>query len=148
MSKRIKDHSHVVIINDLGEVLCVSRKDDFNDFGLPGGKIEKSDINPETAGIREVKEETGIDIHSMILLYAEHRRGSMGYTYLATSWSGEISHEEPHVAKWGTFCELVDGKFGEWNLKVFRSYSDLRKTKKYKKLIDNGNGKEEGDSNI
>ncbi len=143
---RKKSTSHIVVINDSEEVLCVSRKDDLNDFGLPGGKIEKDDLSPETAGIREVKEETGIDIHSTILLYAEHRRGSMGYTYLATSWSGDIGHDEPHIAKWGSFCELVGGKYGEWNLKVFRSYSDLKKTKKYKKLMNIQNGKEEGNS--
>jgi 8-oxo-dGTP pyrophosphatase MutT (NUDIX family) len=141
-----KSSSHVVVVNNDGEILCVSRKDDLNDFGLPGGKIEKDDYSPETAGIREVKEETGIDVHSTILLYAEHRRGSMGYTYLATSWSGEISHDEPHIAKWGSFCELVEGKYGEWNLKVFRSYSDLKKTKKYKKLINSIDGKEEGEN--
>lgn len=141
-----KSSSHVVVVNNDGEILCVSRKDDLNDFGLPGGKIEKDDSSPETAGIREVKEETGIDVHSTILLYAEHRRGSMGYTYLATSWSGEISHDEPHIAKWGSFCELVEGKYGEWNLKVFRSYTDLKKTKKYKKLINSIDGKEEGEN--
>jgi 8-oxo-dGTP pyrophosphatase MutT (NUDIX family) len=140
-----KSSSHVVVVNNDGEILCVSRKDDLNDFGLPGGKIEKDDSSPETAGIREVREETGIDVHATILLYAEHRRGSMGYTYLATSWSGEISHDEPHIAKWGSFCELVEGKYGEWNLKVFRSYTDLKKTKKYKKLINSIDGKEEGE---
>ena len=141
-----KSSSHVVVVNKDGEILCVSRKDDLNDFGLPGGKIEKDDLSPENAGIREVKEETGIDVHSTILLYAEHRRGSRGYTYFATSWSGEISHDEPHIAKWGSFCELVEGKYGEWNLKVFRSYTDLKKTKKYKKLINSIDGKEEGEN--
>ena len=130
MAKK-KPTAHVVVLNDGGQVLCVSRKDDHNDFGLPGGKIERSDINNRAAAIRETLEETGIIVTKAKLIYAEHRRGSMGYAYLATEWSGDIGTDEPHVVKWGEFTDLVSGTYGEWNLKVFKSLSDYKK---------NGNG--------
>jgi 8-oxo-dGTP pyrophosphatase MutT (NUDIX family) len=126
---RKKSTAHVVVLNESGQVLCVSRKDDHNDFGLPGGKIEKSDISNKAAAIRETLEETGIIVTDAKLIYAEHRRGSMGYTYLATEWSGDIGTDEPHVVKWGEFTDLVSGTYGEWNLKVFKSLSDYKKTK-------------------
>lgn len=126
---RKKSNAHMVVLNGVGQVLCVSRKDDFNDFGLPGGKIEKSDINDKSAAIRETLEETGIVVTKAKLLYAEHRKGAMGHTYLATEWSGEIGTDEPHVVKWGEFTDLVAGSYGEWNLKVFKSLSDYKKTR-------------------
>lgn len=126
---RKKSNAHVVVLNESGQVLCVSRKDDHNDFGLPGGKIEKSDETNKGAAIRETLEETGIIVTKATLIYAEHRRGAMGYTYLATEWEGEIGTDEPHIAKWGDFTELVAGTYGEWNLKVFKSLSDYKKSK-------------------
>lgn len=36
----MKEAVQVVILNDEGEVLAVSRKHDHNDFGLVGGSIE------------------------------------------------------------------------------------------------------------
>jgi 8-oxo-dGTP pyrophosphatase MutT (NUDIX family) len=96
---RKKSSAHVVVLNNNGQVLCVSRKDDHNDFGLPGGKIEKKDISNKAAAIRETLEETGIIVKEAKLIYAEHRRGSMGYTYLATEWYGDIETEEPHIVK-------------------------------------------------
>jgi 8-oxo-dGTP pyrophosphatase MutT (NUDIX family) len=124
-----KSSAHVVVLNESGQVLCVSRKEDHNDFGLPGGKIEKSDESNKAAAIRETLEETGIVVTKATLIYAEHRRGAMGYTYLATEWEGEIGTDEPHIAKWGDFTELVAGTYGEWNLKVFKSLMDYKKTK-------------------
>ena len=52
----------VVLFNDKGEVLAVSRKDDHNDFGLIGGKMDPEDRTTWDAAVRETKEETGLDI--------------------------------------------------------------------------------------
>ena len=41
--------------------LSVSLKNDHTDFNLPGGKVEHNETYIQT-GIREVKEETGIDV--------------------------------------------------------------------------------------
>ena len=45
-----------------GKVLACSRKDDENAFGLPGGKVDKSDLSLLGAALRELEEETGIYI--------------------------------------------------------------------------------------
>jgi 8-oxo-dGTP diphosphatase len=50
-----------LIVNGEGKVLAVSRRNDPDNLGLPGGKIDSGET-PEQAVIREVKEEVGIDI--------------------------------------------------------------------------------------
>lgn len=120
----MKKNVHCILINDEGFVLCVSRKDDYTDFGLPGGKVEAEDLTELDALHREVKEETGLDIYNTKLIFACHRNGSMGYTYIA-DFSGTINTTEPHVVKWGTFADLIDGSFGEWNYMVYQSLLDM-----------------------
>ena len=48
------------IFNDQGEVL-LQRRGDSNKWGFPGGAIEPGKT-PETTAVREVKEETGLDV--------------------------------------------------------------------------------------
>ena len=107
--------AQVVLINPEGLVLGVSRKDDHTSMGLAGGKMEDIDNDdPKNTAIRETKEETGLDISNLRLIFAIHKGGNMGYTYLA-DYSGEINHNEPHVVKWLPFQTLVRGSFGRYN---------------------------------
>lgn len=48
------------IFNEAGEIL-LQRRGDSNMWGFPGGAIELGET-PEAAAIREVKEETGLDV--------------------------------------------------------------------------------------
>lgn len=48
------------IFNERGEVL-LQRRGDFNKWGFPGGAIELGET-PQMATVREVKEETGLDV--------------------------------------------------------------------------------------
>jgi 8-oxo-dGTP pyrophosphatase MutT (NUDIX family) len=122
-----------VIFNDKGEVLSVSRKDDHNDAGLVGGKVDELDHQHgiyehlEAALIREVKEETGLDINveTAEMIFAIHKDGYMGYTYLIKDWSGEIHTDEPHVVKWTHFSEIMMGSFGRYNTLVGESLNDM-----------------------
>ncbi len=123
----MKGTVQVVVLNQEGYVLGVSRKDNHEDFGLIGGSLEDYDNTPEEGAIREALEETGLEISNLRMIYAKSKGGRMGYTYLA-DFSGEISYDkeaEPHVVKWTTFEELIKGKFGEWNKQVYQSLSDL-----------------------
>jgi hypothetical protein len=126
--------AQVVILNKDGLVLGVSRKTDHNDFGLPGGKMEDIDNNdPMTTAIRETKEETGLDVSNLRLIFAIHKSGNMGNTYLA-DYDGEINHDEPHVVKWVPFQLLINGSFGRYNQMVSESLDSMGI--KYHKEID------------
>ncbi|MCM3720081.1 NUDIX hydrolase [Fictibacillus phosphorivorans] len=58
--------SVVIIENEKGEILLQHRKD--GGWGLPGGLMELGESFEETA-IREVKEETGLDIDGLTQLH-------------------------------------------------------------------------------
>lgn len=117
--------AQVVLINKEGLVLGVSRKTNHNDFGLPGGKMDPEDNeDPIKTAIRECKEETGLDISDLKLVFAIHKGGNMGFTYLA-KYDGEINHNEPHVVKWVEFKTLVRGSFGRYNQLVAESLDDM-----------------------
>ena len=116
----MKRSVQIVLINENKEVLAVSRKDNHTNMGLIGGKVDPEDIDEISAAIRETKEETGLDITNLRLIFAMHKEKYMGYTYLA-DYSGEIYTDEPHVVKWTTFDEIISGTFGTWNQLVYDS---------------------------
>ncbi|WP_328237990.1 NUDIX hydrolase [Shouchella miscanthi] len=57
--------SVVLIVNHQGELLLENRKD--GGWGLPGGLMELGESLEQTA-VREVKEETGLDVRNLQLL--------------------------------------------------------------------------------
>jgi 8-oxo-dGTP pyrophosphatase MutT (NUDIX family) len=117
--------AQTVLINPQGFVLGVSRKDNHQDFGLCGGKMEEIDNgDPQMTAIRETFEETGLKISNLRLVFAMHKDGYMGYTYLA-DYEGEINHNEPHVVAWCKSDVLTKGSFGRYNELVFESLNDM-----------------------
>lgn len=116
-----------------GRFLMVSRKDNHNDFGIPGGKMDDVDNGDilETAR-RECLEETGVEIDKdkLVLLY----QGDDGvlnkvydcYCFLAPVYSGEINNSlEAGVVKWGEAQEVINGSFGRYNQIVMDIYNEL-----------------------
>ena len=115
----------VVLINDDGLILGVSRKNNHEDFGLVGGAMDVQDNgDPINTAIRECKEETGLDIHDLKMVFSIHKGGNMGFTYLA-KYSGVINHNEPHVVRWLPFKTLFNGSFGRYNQLVAESLDDM-----------------------
>lgn len=73
----------VVLIETVNEkFVMVSRKDNPNDFGLPGGKVDR-DEEELRAAVREVKEEIGLDIYEedLELIFTEDCNGYKSSTY-------------------------------------------------------------------
>lgn len=135
----MKVSAQVVLINPEGLVLGVSRKNDHDDFGLIGGKMEEPDKTPEDTAIRETLEETGLKISNLRLVLAIHKNGYMSYTYLA-DYEGEINHNEPHVVRWLPMERLVMGSFGKYNKLVSESLKDMGVDFQYNiSLVEIGN---------
>jgi len=114
----------IVLLNEKGQVLAVSRKDNHNDFGLVGGKVDEGETIIEAA-IRETKEETGLDITNLRCILQMFKNYKMGYTFLA-DWSGTIYTKEPHIVKWTSFETINKGSFGEWNKIVTETLDGMK----------------------
>jgi ADP-ribose pyrophosphatase YjhB (NUDIX family) len=102
------------------KVLGVSRKNDPNDWGLPGGKLAENET-PLGAAVRELREETGVRVRSSNL--TEIYRGPCintageprySVTYLAHKWSGKPHALEAGKVDWVTWQQLFEGSFSEY----------------------------------
>ena len=68
--------------------------------------------------IREVREETGLDIKNTIPIFLREDGEFVAAVYLVTDYEGEISTKETGVVKWITFEDLKKGAFSEYNTKL------------------------------
>ncbi|WP_414675619.1 (deoxy)nucleoside triphosphate pyrophosphohydrolase [Magnetovibrio sp.] len=98
----------VALIDTDGRVLMAQRPAGKSMAGLwefPGGKVH-DDETPETALVRELKEELGIDISESCLApftFASHAYESfhlMMPLYLCRTWKGTITPMEGQQLKW------------------------------------------------
>ena len=123
----IKYSVTAVILNDKGQVLAVSRKDDHSDFGLIGGWVDTKDDSLEMAICREIKEETGLIVKptNLLQVLSMNRGGNMSYSYYVKDYEGEIETDEPHIVKWADFDEIKNGSFGYWNTLVEMSVNNF-----------------------
>lgn len=123
----MKYTAQVVVMNNDNKILSVSRKDDFTDMNLPGGKMEEIDKDIIDTAIRELFEETGIVVlrEDLVLVYVIHKYGYMSYTYYAKNYTGDINHTEPHLVDWIDRETLLKGRYGMYNKEVFNSLDSL-----------------------
>jgi 8-oxo-dGTP pyrophosphatase MutT (NUDIX family) len=105
-----------LLIKD-GKILAVSRKDNHNDFGLIGGKVEENET-PEQAVLRETTEETGLHLTNLKEVFSAPCNGSVCTTFMA-EYNGEIKTDEYHIVRWVEWEDLFAGTFGDYNRQLF-----------------------------
>lgn len=114
--------SCVLTFNLKGEFLAVRRSDNGK-YGLPGGKREVGESDVECA-IREVKEETGIDVSDLVEVYRTvDKYGHLVPCYFADKNSGELVSSDEGSAEWVTLnAFFADNAFPEYNIEAYTSW--------------------------
>ena len=116
--------------DDSNLFLAVSRKDDHEAFGLPGGKLE----DDETFGMameRELFEETGlVALQYWNLFNAIDHEEWKTHTFLVDKFSGSLKTKEDIVIKWATREEFYKGPFGKYCEEMFACYDIFQKKHK------------------
>jgi ADP-ribose pyrophosphatase YjhB (NUDIX family) len=115
----MKRAAGILIIED-GKVLAVSRKNNQNDFGIPGGKCEEGEAFEDCA-VRELFEETGLKAYGARQIFVEV--DDCGWVMAACAvegYVGEIKTNEAGKIAWLTPKELVtNSSFANYNKKLF-----------------------------
>ena len=99
------------LIVENGKILCVSRKDDHTDFGLPGGKVDAGESLVDAVR-REVLEETGRTINwiSPKIFYKQNGDYSVTTFYVIVGNDvQELDPSETGLVKWSDANGLLEG---------------------------------------
>lgn len=102
-------------------ILTKSSKEDVtpNTYDLPGGRFEFGE-NPEEAIVREVKEETGLDVKVVKLINAtapivKEKLQLFVATFLCKHISGELKLSSEHEsAKWMSAQQILNSGLPDW----------------------------------
>lgn len=116
----IRPRASVVVVRRGSKVLCVSRKFNSTDMGLPGGSVEAGEA-PDVAAIREFLEEIGHLLSDVQLHGTFEYDGRTVYVYLASDeglpdiWPAR--GPEGTKISWLRAADLSQGSFAEFNVK-------------------------------
>lgn len=115
-----KHAAMILAFNDKGEVLAVSRRDNFHDYGLPGGKLD-IDESSLAAAVRETFEETGLmPAFEPVEVFSEFDGEYVSSTFLAETMVGTLKRERGGgFPRWVHPRRILEGSFGEYNKKLF-----------------------------
>lgn len=114
----------VLIIKD-GLILAVSRKNNHNDFGLPGGKCEENE-SFEAAAVRELREETGIEAFDLVQVFERKSDNNFVKTFIPKKYYGQLPTDEEQISRGEGIVrflpkeDLIKGSFGNYNKALFK----------------------------
>src|SRR5437868_13545475 len=95
-----------LISNEEGEVLLLHRNNGkHRQWELPGGKVEPGE-NPESAAVREIKEELGIDVKIEEKIGEKGFKTDDGIEMNYTWFSSKIIDGTPTIAEPETFDDI------------------------------------------
>lgn len=118
-----------------GTFLGVSRKNNWNDWGFPGGKSDEGEFITSCA-LRELKEETGlIALHMDLMDVRDYDNKTVDpvshdevWLYRVTKYDGELIPNGDlilrgeGITKWITTRELLLGSFNDYNRQILMEY--------------------------
>lgn len=112
----------VVVTRSDGKILTVSRLDDPNKIGLPGGNVDVAETFKDAAA-RELREETGLIATKLTFVFRD--TDELGYEVVtfAGRVEGDIHTSESGVIKWLDPTDLADDNkspFAAYNRKLFK----------------------------
>lgn len=117
--KNIQQEAVLALIFKGDKIIGVSRKNNPNDFGLIGGKVEPNETKAY-ALYREVEEETGLKLIRGKKIYTNFDGNMVCTTYLCEA-EGDIQTNEGGVVKEITWDDLFAGSFGDYNREVYKA---------------------------
>jgi len=136
--------ARIIVENEKGEILMISRMDNGN-IGIPAGSLEEGESIEECI-IREVKEETGLDIKSLEVIGISSNPALETVSYpngdliqyftiefYSNDWEGTIKVGDTLEVKNAQFIsknQII--KLPENERSVFESYAHF---KKYQKIL-------------
>jgi 8-oxo-dGTP pyrophosphatase MutT (NUDIX family) len=98
-----------LVQNERGEVLLVRRADDGR-WAMPGGWVDPGET-PEQAVVREVAEETGLQVSAPRLVHTEQRSQSVHYTFRCRLDGGRMQASEESLE----VAFLRPDQVGQWH---------------------------------
>jgi 8-oxo-dGTP pyrophosphatase MutT (NUDIX family) len=107
----------VLIWRDDGRVLAVSREDDPDAFGLPGGHVEAGESFKDAAA-RELEEETGLQAEQLSPVFVAFEGDKLTATFEGDI-DGVFGTEEEGRIAWVKPDVLIEGPFGEYCKRLF-----------------------------
>jgi 8-oxo-dGTP diphosphatase len=106
----------VIIVNEDGKILIGKRKGSLAEkYSIPGGHLELGETF-EAGAIREIKEETNLDISNPIVIavtnnletFRAEGKHYISVVLLATHYSGDLKNMEPEKCETLAWCDPHD----------------------------------------
>lgn len=114
-----------VIVERDGLFAAMRDRDRLYRASFPGGKIDPGET-PAQAAVREVREETGLQVHGVYSLGIRMASSMVCECFVALDWEGELCASEEGPVEWATREEIMAGAYPEWSTWAFKLYDAFK----------------------